>query len=221
MAFSGSQFFGGKPAGVEQVNRFNPQQQDVLQQLLNSGTKGLQNPYQGFEPIEQRARSQFQQRTIPQLLEQFTSMGGHGTAALSSPAFASQLGQAGAGLEEGLAAQRSQYGMQNQSQLMQLLGLGLTPQYNDYQTNDQPGFLESYGPAIGRFAGQAGLNFLNGGQGTDQGQGPGIGQQAGQQQGGDFKRQILPILLKLLLHGGAAFATGGASAIPSALTSLL
>jgi hypothetical protein len=217
MAFSGSQFFGGKPAGVEQVNRFNPQQQNTFQNLLGIGNQGLQNPYQGFEPIEQRARSQFQQRTIPQLLEQFTSMGGHGTAALSSPAFASQLGSAGAGLEEGLAAQRSQYGMQNQSQLMQLLGLGLTPQFNDYQREGRPGLFQSYAPGLGQYFGQAGLDYFNGGQGSDQQQGPGIGQQAGQQSGGDFK-QILSGLLKLLLKGGLSATTGGAS---SALTSLL
>ena len=86
-----------------------------------------------------------------------------GNNSLGSPAFASQLGQAGAGLEQGLAALQSQYGLQNQSQLMQLLGLGLSPQYENYAVPQEQGLLQQILPALGRVGGHAGLAALTGG----------------------------------------------------------
>jgi len=135
------QFFGGSPAQTMQFPRFNPQQQDAFSQLLQNALQGLSQTRSDFGPIEQRARSQFQQQTVPSLAERFTSMGSG--ASLGSPAFTSQLGQAGAGLEEGLAAQRGQYGLQQQQMLMSLLGLGLTPQFESAYQPRQAGFLES------------------------------------------------------------------------------
>jgi hypothetical protein len=155
-------FFSGRPAQLAQINKFNPQQQNALSSLLGQASQGMKNPYQGFEPIEARARSQFQKNTIPGIAERFTSLGDN---AISSGAFASQLGEAGAGLEEGLAALRSQYGLQNRGQLLRELGLGLTPENeNFYQPREEGGWESLIGP-----------------------------------------------LLQLLLHGGAAAATGGAS----------
>ena len=129
-------FLTGNPARTEQIQRFNPQQQSALSQLLGQGLQGLQNVQNPqnfgsqFEPIAKQARSQFAQQTVPSIAERFTSMGSG--SALSSPAFASQLGQAGAGLEEGLAAQKAGFGLQQQGQqqsfLQNLLGMGLTPQ---------------------------------------------------------------------------------------------
>ena len=140
-------FAVGQPQRIEQLQRFTPQQISVLQQLLGQGMQGLQNPYQGFEPIAQRAMSQFQQQTVPSLAERFTSMGQN---KISSPAFASQMGQAGAGLSEGLAALQSQYGMQNRSQMMDMLGMGLTPQFENIQMNAQPGMLQQALPTMGK-----------------------------------------------------------------------
>lgn len=142
------QFLFGKPGGVSQVQRFSPEQQSIFSQLSNMGLQGLQNPTMGFEPIRQRAISQFNQQTIPGLAERFTGTGG----ALSSPAFASQLGQAGAGLSEGLASLESQYGLQNQSQLMQLLGLGLTPQFENIYQQAQPGLFQHGAQLAGQYA---------------------------------------------------------------------
>ena len=140
--------------------RFGQQQMTGLNQILQSGLSGLANPTQGFAPIAQQARSQFNQQTVPGLAERFTSMGGRGSAALSSPAFASQLGQAGAGLEENLAAMQAQYGMQNQGNLLQMLQLGLQPQYENMLQPEQQGFWESILPGllggIGQGVGTAG-----------------------------------------------------------------
>lgn len=156
MASSIGQFFLGAPSRVEQVQKYNPQQLQALQQILGQSTEGLKNPYQGFEPIAQYARSQFNQQTVPSLAERFTSLGSNST---SSPAFASQLGQAGAGLEEALAAQKSQYGQQNISQLMQLLGMGLTQQHENVPVEGESGFLQSILPLLI----QAGIGGITGG----------------------------------------------------------
>ena len=135
-----AQFFSGNPARVEQLNRYRPGQENILNQLAQSGLQRLQNPYQGFQPIQQQATNFFNQQVVPSLAERFTSMGGMGGSnAISSPAFASQLGQAGAGLSENLAALQSQYGMQNQSQALQQLQLGLQPQFENVPVAGQAG----------------------------------------------------------------------------------
>jgi hypothetical protein len=166
------EFFTGRPGGLQPFSPYSQNQMNIFDQLSSMGLQGFQNPYAGFDPIAQRATSQFQQQIIPSIAERFTSMGG---GSLSSPAFASQLGQAGSGLAENLAALQSQYGLQNRAQMLSLLGLGLTPQYQFQQTPEQPGFLQ----------------------------------------------QIIPSLGRLGLHAGAAALTGGASAVPSALSEVL
>lgn len=125
-------FTGGQGKFKQTPNKYTPEQQNILNLLLGVGSDAFRDPYASFGPIEQQAREGFHQNTIPTLSERFTSMGGHGTAALSSPAFASQLGQAGVGLETQLAALRSQYGMDTRNQALQLLQLGLSPQTEMY-----------------------------------------------------------------------------------------
>ena len=130
-------FLGGQPEKVEQFSRFSPENQQSFNDLIGS----ILGQYQqggdfsgGFEPQAQKARTQFQQQTVPSIAERFTQMGGQ-----RSNAFAQTLGQAGAGLEEGLAAQGSQFG-QRQQQLMQgLLGLG---QQESVLRPAEPGFLQ-------------------------------------------------------------------------------
>jgi len=136
----GGLFGGGKKGGVQQAQRFNPAQQNALQLLLGQGSQGLQNPYAGFEDISNYANKQFQENIVPSLAERFTSMG---NGALSSPAFASQLGQAGSGLAEALAALRAQYGQQNQQNALSLLALGLSPSFENFYQGSQPGFGEN------------------------------------------------------------------------------
>lgn len=110
------QKIGGYTAA--QLPTLAPQQQQLqnqsIQQLMSMFGQGAG----GFQPIAQQARNQFQQQTIPTLSERFTSLGSG--SALSSPAFASQLGQAGAGLEGQLAALQSQHQIGQQGLLAQL-----------------------------------------------------------------------------------------------------
>jgi hypothetical protein len=142
----GSLLFGSAPK-VQQIQRFTPQQQSALNQLLGMGAAGLQNPTAGFQPIAQRAINRFEQQGIPSIAERFSSLGNN---ALSSPAFASQLSQGRAGLESELAAQEAQFGQQNISQMLQLLGMGLQPQYESYQTQGEPGLFQQILPTLGR-----------------------------------------------------------------------
>lgn len=167
---------GEQPARNQQVPRFNPQQQSALNQLLQQGLSGAKNTQKPFDfgPIEQQARSGFEKQTVPGLAERFTSLGGTNTtgSALSSPAFASQLGQAGAGLEQSLAALKSQIGLQQQGRqdtnTQNLLKMGLSPQFENQFLQREPGFLENLSPwvlqALSTYLGRSdnGLGALGG-----------------------------------------------------------
>lgn len=136
----GGNFLFGQPGGIEQFSTMTPDQQSIIQYLMQLSHQGLENPQAGFEPVEQQARNQFSQQTIPSLAERFTSMG---AGSLSSPAFASQLGQAGAGLESDLSAQRAQYGQQNQQQMMQVLLSLLNPRSENVYRPAQGGLAQN------------------------------------------------------------------------------
>jgi hypothetical protein len=136
----GKEFTFGTPEEIQQVQNYGPEQQNIFRLLQQLGIYGLQNPYAGFEPIEQQARNQFNQQTIPGLAERFASLGNN---ALSSGAFYSQLGQAGAGLEADLAAQKAQYGQQNIGQILQMLQLGLQPQFENIHRPQSNGLFQN------------------------------------------------------------------------------
>lgn len=131
-------FLTGSPGKSFTLPRYTPQQQGAFNQILQNSLSGLAANQPDFGPIENRARSQFMQQTVPGLAERFTAMGSN---ALSSPAFVGQLGQAGAQLEEGLAAQRAGYDLQKQQMLLQMLGLGLSPQFENFYQMPTTGFL--------------------------------------------------------------------------------
>lgn len=136
----GKEALFGTPGGWQQLQNYHPHQQQALDQILGGGLQMLQNPYQGWEGLEQEATNRFNQQIIPGLAERFTSMGGHGTAATSSPAFAGQLGAAGAGLSSMLNAQKAYYGQQNRQQGLQQAQIGLTPQFQYGELAPQEGY---------------------------------------------------------------------------------
>lgn len=134
---------------------FTPQQSSALQNLLQTGMGGLQNlagsiGQDQFSPIAQEATRRFEQETVPGLAERFTSLGG---GARQSSGFQQTVGQAGAGLQSQLAALQSQMGMQQRGQdiglLQNLLGLGLTPQYQTQVIPAQRGELSQFGGQLG------------------------------------------------------------------------
>lgn len=137
-------FLGTTPPSINRVDRYNPNQNQALDFLLNRGQQGFMNPGQGFQPIADNARNQFMQQTVPGLAERFASTGG----ALSSPGFAQQLGAAGAGLESNLASQQAQFGQNEISQLMQMLQLGIQPRTENFFQEEQPGFGSTAGAGL-------------------------------------------------------------------------
>lgn len=114
------------PQGPYGIQRFSPEVQSQLQNLLQGSSTA-------FAPIEQQARQQFQTQTVPALAERFTSLGDN----RRSSGFEGALGQAGAGLEQGLASLKSQHGMQ----LLQTL----LPYLEQTYQQRQPGFGENFG----------------------------------------------------------------------------
>lgn len=116
----------GRPGRFTQApSSYTSEQQQAMSDLLQQALSGLQNPSQGFEPIAQQARQQFNQQTIPSIAERFSALG-----AQNSSAFQQALGSAGAGLESQLASQKAQFGQQQQGNLLNLLNMGLQPQQN-------------------------------------------------------------------------------------------
>lgn len=122
----------GTPGRYEQEQNFTPQQQGLQNQSIQQALALLQGgKNQMFQPIADQARQQFNTQTIPGLAERFTSMGD----SQRSSAFQGALGQAGAGLEQGLAGLQSQHGL---SLLQTLLGAGLQPSFqNNYFPSSQ------------------------------------------------------------------------------------
>lgn len=156
-------FLLGTPAQTMRFPRFTEEQQAGLQQILQQALGGLQQPLGAdFEPIAQQARTQFEQRTIPTLAERFTAMGGQ-----RASAFPQALGQAGAGLEEALAGQRAQFGLQQRGLLQNLLMTGLQPQFETAYMPRTPGFLEAAGSPLLQTLGSI-LPLLIGGRGLTQ-----------------------------------------------------
>lgn len=153
MAFG--DFLFGKKERMQQYPTQTTQGMDYLNNLLKMSQTGLNNPYAGFEPIENRARSQFQQ-SLPSLAERFASMG---TGAQRSSGFQSAIGRAQAGLEESLASLRSQYGLQNRGQMLQMGQLGLSPQFENVFRPATGGFLGELAGPLSRLGLGLGMNY--------------------------------------------------------------
>ena len=150
-----SNFLSGSPAQTQQLARFLPQQQQGLLQALDLGLAGLQQNRFNFDPIAQVARTQFSTQTVPSILEQFTGAGGSRSSALQGA-----LASAGSGLEQQLAAMRSNYGLQQQSQLLDLLRTGLTPSFENIYIPATGGFGQAAAPALGYGMAQLFNQFL-------------------------------------------------------------
>ncbi len=146
---------------------FGQEQQSAQMSLLQQALQGLQQ--QGtpsFGPIREEALRRFSEEGIPSIAERFTSMGG---TRKGSSAFGQQVGSARAGLESQLAGQEQQFGQQNLQNLMQMLGVGLQPQFETTHFPQDPGtmgqlgapLLAGLGTGIGTGATYALQSFLN------------------------------------------------------------
>jgi hypothetical protein len=182
------QFLFGKKEKMQQIPRFTPEQQsllnNILGQLQGQNTNITQNPlYQGGSSYLQELLSgspestaafeapykrQFNEEIVPGLAERFS---GAGAGSQRSSAFQNALGQAGAGLSERLASLReglrsgaSQqalgYAQQPISNFSGLAGLGLTPSFESFLRPQTGGFLGGLFGGAAQGAGQAGGSAL-------------------------------------------------------------
>ena len=145
---------GGK---LTEFSRQNPQQQQLLSQLLShlSGQLGQE----GQDPIEAQARKQFKEVGLPELLERFTAQG----STLQGGGVRDALLRAQTDLEGNLAGR--QYNM-----LQNLLGGALAPQQEQIFTPPEQGLFGGalkgisggLGAALPTFAAQYGLSSLGG-----------------------------------------------------------
>lgn len=147
----------GSPESILKMEQFRPNQESAMDQTLQQALQGLQNPYEGFEPIADYARQSFQNKTVPDIMHQFNASGSN---APTSAGPWNQMGEYGAAMEGQLGALRSQYGMENRSQMMQLLGFGLTPRDVMLQQAATNGALDSFLPGVSRIVGQFGADAV-------------------------------------------------------------
>lgn len=171
----------GSPQRITQTPRLSPQQLMGQNQLLQQALSGLQGNQFNFEPIAQQARTQFQQKTIPSILDRFSQ-------GRNSGALAQALAQAGSGLEEGLAGLQSQYNLQREGLFQNRAQLGLQPQFENVINPATTGLLQALLPSLLGVGGQALGGYLSR---------PQLGTQASDQGGsqGNLLMKLLPFLL--------------------------
>jgi hypothetical protein len=122
------------------------------------GLNMLRNPLQGFQPIANQATNQWNNQVLPGLAERFSSLGNN---QLSSPQFASNVGQAGTDLQGLLASLGAQYGQGQQELGTRLLGLGQTPQFENVYTAGGPSWLSGIFGGLSQAAGNVGNYQMN------------------------------------------------------------
>jgi hypothetical protein len=113
---------------VDNVNVMDPQQRALIDALTKLSGQHAQStyPYQmedaseGFAPMEQQARTGFNQQMVPGLAEAFTKMG---LGAQRSSAFPLAMGQIYGDFESDLAAQQGKYQQQRQGQQQGFMNL--------------------------------------------------------------------------------------------------
>lgn len=157
-------FFFGRPDKVKQFNRFTPDQMQVFQQLFQGLTGGggsfgdilgQFNPDQASDVFQRGvanpAMRNFQQRTIPSIMQAFADQG-------ASSGLSNSLATAGRDLNENLSSQLANFIYQAQLQNMQNRMGGLnsflgTQTFQPYVQQGNSGFLNQF---LGNFAQGAG-----------------------------------------------------------------
>lgn len=138
-----------KPEKVSKFERYTPQQEAILNLLLQTLTgegpkEGLLGGLLSEEKFAKPAIRQFEEKTIPGLAERFAGLG---AGAQSSSAFQQALGQAGADLSERLAAMSAQ---QRQGLFGPLLGAAMQPRHEQvFQPSGPTGLASGIGGILG------------------------------------------------------------------------
>lgn len=132
--------FQSTPAQQVTSSPYNQQQQQFFGNLLQQGNQNMQNPYAGFEPIQNQIMSQFYNEILPGIAARFSAATG---GAQSSPSLIQQLGSGAQGLAQQLNAHKINFGQQNRQFGLQQAQLGLTPQLQHSYMQRQPSAFEN------------------------------------------------------------------------------
>lgn len=141
---------GSKQGDVVGINQYTPQQNEIMNWLLQFGRGNLENPGQGFDPIKQDTLNTFNQEIVPDLLERFSASGSNSA---SSPVIQSNLASAGSNLAQKLAAFQAQYNQSNQQNALAQLQLGLNPRSEFINRQGGGGWVNSAKDMFGALAG--------------------------------------------------------------------
>lgn len=142
----------GTPARQGVSSNFTPFQQQGFQALQNMGQYNMQNPYQGFDELQNGVADLYNQRVLPTILSRL------GNSALSSPDLAKHFRMSGEGLASQLLQHKLNYGQNNRQFGLQQAQLGLTPQYQQNYIPAQGGLLQNLLPIVGNLAGAGYFN---------------------------------------------------------------
>lgn len=156
-------FGKGKEEKIKQNPILNPQQIDLLGDLISQAKMGNQNALgylnqilsndpEAISAFQQPAMQEFEEDIIPSILERFSGLGARSSSALNQT-----LGRAATNLETNLNAQRSQLKSNAINQLMGYSQMGLTPTTSPYIKGGAPGAFEMLAPTAGKAFG----SFLN------------------------------------------------------------
>ena len=148
-----------KPAKFKQQPMYSPQQMQAFNDILQQAQGGNKNAFNylnsilsdeegAFEDFERPYQEQFQQQTVPSILERFSGAGARSSSGLNQT-----LGQAARGLSGDLAAQRAQLKNSAIQQLLNYTNTGLQRTTTPYIQERRPGLFEQLqGPAQGGFS---------------------------------------------------------------------
>lgn len=159
-------FFTGSEDKIKFMDPYSSQQRGFMNQSLQGAQGQLGNVFQwlnailgndqsAYEDYEAPYLQQFQQQTIPQIMERFAGMGAQNSSALNQT-----LGEAGKNLQMGLASQRADLKNNALQQLMALAGQGMQPK-TPYIQAGKKGLFDVAGPLAGQALGM-GLNYATG-----------------------------------------------------------
>jgi hypothetical protein len=139
-------WFSGYQPSIMTSSPYTGNQQNMMNMLGKMGMQGLQTGQvpggMGFDPIKQAYEQNYRQNVMPSIAERFAGLGGEGGAG-SSGFKASMLGAENQ-LQTQLASMQSQFQL---PMLMQMLGIGLKPQYEQQLIPAQGGFGQQLGTA--------------------------------------------------------------------------
>lgn len=135
--FGGGGWFG-KKGGTSQMPLYGQQTMDLMGGLPSQLMQQILGDQFNFDPIEALTRRNFMGKTMPGIMNRF-NMGNN----LNSGAQMGALGEAGAGLDQQLAAMRQQFGQQRQQLLGSLFGQSLRPTFENVERQRIPGGIET------------------------------------------------------------------------------